>query len=240
MLLTPVRQKHPQPRVHDVPGEVRRQWARVLPGRVRKGGRVAVAVGSRGIANLAAIVRATLDYLRDQGADPFVVAAMGSHGGATPEGQRQLLGEYGISEPALGVPVKTDMDSVQIGTNSWGEPVWWDRNALAADAVVTVSRVELHWKAHDTVVRFLALPNPRAVRERHERVLVGRAGEGAARHPCAMRLELGCIPHPNQVQNRGRHVKVVSRRVLVLAQALALVVRQHFVACPEPPRHAYL
>jgi hypothetical protein len=144
MNLTPIRQKHPQPRVQDVPGEVRRQWARVLPGRIRKGSRVGVAVGSRGIANLDTIVRATLDFLRDEGAEPFVVAAMGSHGGATAEGQRQLLGEYGISESALGVPVKTDMDSVQIGTNSWGEPVWWDKNALAADAVVTVSRVKPH------------------------------------------------------------------------------------------------
>jgi hypothetical protein len=78
------------------------------------------------------------------GAKPFVVAAMGSHGGATPEGQRQLLAEYGISEAALDVPVKTDMTAVRIGTNSWGEPVWWDRNALEADAVVTVSRVKPH------------------------------------------------------------------------------------------------
>jgi hypothetical protein len=69
---------------------------------------------------------------------------MGSHGGATAEGQRQLLAEYGVSEAALGVPVKTDMDAVRISTNSWGEPVFWDRNALAADAVVTVSRVKPH------------------------------------------------------------------------------------------------
>jgi hypothetical protein len=131
--------------VADVAAEVRRQWqgSRVA-GRVRRRDRVAVAVGSRGIANVAAIVRATLDSLRDLGAQPFVVAAMGSHGGATSEGQRQLLADYGVSEQALGVPVRTDMTAVQIGTNSWGEPVWWDRNALEADAVVTVSRVKPH------------------------------------------------------------------------------------------------
>jgi hypothetical protein len=89
-------------------------------------------------------VRATLDTLRDLGAKPFVVAAMGSHGGATAEGQRELLAEYGISEQALGVPVKTEMTTAMIGTNSWGEPVYWDRNALEADAVVTVSRVKPH------------------------------------------------------------------------------------------------
>src|SRR5205823_2823589 len=140
-----LRQTAPQPVVADVAGEVRRQWlSSRLPGRLRRGSRVAVAVGSRGIANLDVIVRATLDSLRDLGAQPFVVAAMGSHGGATADGQRQLLAAYGISSQALGVPVKTDMTAVQIGTNSWGEPVFWDKNALAADAVVTVSRVKPH------------------------------------------------------------------------------------------------
>src|SRR3954454_4819282 len=139
-----LRQTVPQPVVADVAGDVRQAWrtSRALVGQLRRGDRVAVAVGSRGIANLATIVRATLESLRDLGAQPFVVAAMGSHGGATSEGQRELLAEYGISEPALGVPVKTDMTAVRIGTNSWGEPVWWDKNALEADAVVTVSRVK--------------------------------------------------------------------------------------------------
>jgi hypothetical protein len=140
-----VRQIAPQPVVADVATEVRKQWlGSKLPGRLRRGARVAVGVGSRGIANLSVMVRATLDTLRDLGANPFVVAAMGSHGGATPEGQRELLAEYGVSEQALGVPVKTDMNAVRIGANSWGEPVFWDKNALEADAVVTVSRVKPH------------------------------------------------------------------------------------------------
>src|SRR6516162_331132 len=143
--VAPLRQTAPQSAVADVPGEIRRQWrgSRVA-GRIRRGSRVAVGVGSRGIANISTLVRATLDSLRDLGAQPFVVAAMGSHGGATAAGQRQLLADYGVSEQALGVPVKTDMTAVRIGTNSWGEPVWWDRNALEADAVVTVSRVKPH------------------------------------------------------------------------------------------------
>src|SRR5436190_20429582 len=144
-LLAPIRQTAQQPVIRDVAGEVRRRWEQSGVGkRVRRGDRVAVGVGSRGIAGVAAIVRATLDFWRDVGARPFVVAAMGSHGGATPEGQRQLLADYGVSEQALGVPVKTDMTAVQVGTNSWGEPVWWDKNALGADAVVTVSRVKPH------------------------------------------------------------------------------------------------
>ena len=103
-----------------------------------------VAVGSRGIANIALIVKTTLDFLQEQETEPFVVAAMGSHGGGTAEGQRELLAEYGISQAALGVPVKTDMTTVQLGRNSWGEPVFWDKNAFEADAVVTISRVKAH------------------------------------------------------------------------------------------------
>jgi hypothetical protein len=143
--LTPIRQTAPQPAVADIAGEVRRRWrASRLASRVRPGARVAVAVGSRGIANLATMVRATLETVRELGGEPFVVAAMGSHGGATSEGQRELLAEYGVSEAALGVPVKTDMTAVRIGTNSWGEPVFWDKNALSADALLTISRVKPH------------------------------------------------------------------------------------------------
>ena len=140
-----VRQVAPQPVVADVYRETQTCWQQSRAfAKIRPGQRVAVAVGSRGIANVATIVRATLDVLQGCGAMPFVVAAMGSHGGATAEGQRQLLAEYGVSEEALAVPVKTDMATVTIGTNSWGEPVFWDRNAFGADAVLTISRVKPH------------------------------------------------------------------------------------------------
>jgi hypothetical protein len=143
--LVPVRQIVSKPPLADVAGEVRRQWdASSLPKRLKRGDRIAVAVGSRGIANLRTIVRATLDSLRDMGARPFVVAAMGSHGGGTAEGQRELLAEYGISDKALGVPVQTDMTTVRIGTNRVGEPVFWDKNAWEADGVVAVARVKPH------------------------------------------------------------------------------------------------
>jgi hypothetical protein len=144
-LLAPLRQNDPQPVVDDLSGEVRRQWQNSqLSQRLPRGARVAVAVGSRGITNVAVIVRSTIEALRDLGTQPFVVAAMGSHGGATQEGQRQLLADYGVSENALRVPVKTDMATVQIGTNSWGEPVYWDQHAWQADAVVTISRIKPH------------------------------------------------------------------------------------------------
>lgn len=144
-LLTAVRQRPQQPGIPDVAGEVRRQWQQSsVRQRIHRGDRVAVAVGSRGIANLAVIVRATVESLRDFGAQPFIVAAMGSHGGGTPEGQRQILADYGVREDLLRVPVRTEMATVQIGTNRWGDPVYWDKNAWEADAVVTVSRIKPH------------------------------------------------------------------------------------------------
>src|SRR5262245_57289154 len=140
-----VRQTAPQATIADVPGEVRRQWLHARIGkRIKKGDRIAVACGSRGIANYLSIVRATIEALKELGAKPSVVAAMGSHGGANSDGQRELLASYGITESELGIPVKTDMGARQIGVNSWGEPVWWDCNALAADGVVTISRIKPH------------------------------------------------------------------------------------------------
>ena len=140
-----VRQIAPRPTVADVPAAVRHAWVTSpTAARIRPGMRIAVGCGSRGIKNHGLIARATVDALKELGADPFVVAAMGSHGGATAEGQRALLGTYGITPDQLGVPVLTDMDAVPVGVNSWGQPVWWDRNALAADGVVTVSRVKPH------------------------------------------------------------------------------------------------
>ena len=98
-LVAPLRQTQPQPAVADVAAEVRKQWQDSrLSQRIQRGDRVLVGVGSRGIANLATMVRATLDVLRDLGTKPAIVAAMGSHGGATADGQRDLLASYGVSE----------------------------------------------------------------------------------------------------------------------------------------------
>jgi Lactate racemase N-terminal domain len=140
-----LRQTKPQPKVADVYAEARAVWKNSsLAQRIKPGMSIAVGCGSRGIKNHGVLAKATVDALLELGAKPFVVAAMGSHGGATPDGQRSLLSHMDIDEQHLGVPVKTEMDAVQVGTNSWGEPVWWDKNALAADGVVTVSRIKPH------------------------------------------------------------------------------------------------
>ena len=138
-------QRWHQPEVTDVAGAVREA---ILGSRLRQRlparARVAIAVGSRGIYRLAEMVRAAVQTVRELGAEPFIVAAMGSHGGATPEGQRALLASYGVIEEAMGVAVRTEMDVVELGRNSWGEPVYWDRNASQADAVIALARVKPH------------------------------------------------------------------------------------------------
>ena len=140
-----LRQTKQQPKVADVYAEARAAWKKsAVAKRIKPGMSIAVGCGSRGIKNHGVLAKATVDALVELGAKPFVVAAMGSHGGATADGQRNLLSHMDIDEQHLGVPVKTDMEAIQVGTNSWGEPVWWDKNALAADGVVTVSRIKPH------------------------------------------------------------------------------------------------
>ena len=111
---------------------------------VKPGMRVAVGVGSRGIRNLLPVVQETVRFLKEMGAHPFIVSAMGSHGSGTEEGQRETLYSYGITEENLGVPVVTTVDTVLAGHCKNGRPVWFDRAASEADLIVPVNRVKLH------------------------------------------------------------------------------------------------
>jgi hypothetical protein len=117
---------------------------RGLPGKISPGMRIAVGVGSRGIANLKEIVEATLRVLTAAGARPFVIPAMGSHGGATPAGQIKVLAEYGITAESLGVPIEAGMDVEKIGTALDGWDVLWSVPALKADGIVVINRVKPH------------------------------------------------------------------------------------------------
>jgi hypothetical protein len=140
-----VRRHYDQPEVADVAAEVARQVRLShLAGRVLAGRRIAITVGSRGIAGLPAIVRATVEAVRALGFDPFVVAAMGSHGGGTVEGQRALLAELGVDEASAGCPVRCDMETVVLGTNSFGLPIYFDQNAFDADGIILLNRVKPH------------------------------------------------------------------------------------------------
>jgi len=140
-----VRQSYRQPEVPDPAAAVAEAvLASRLGSRVRPGGSVALAVGSRGIRGIGRITRAAVDALRDLGLDPFVVAAMGSHGGGTDAGQRALLAELGVTEASAGCPVRTSMETVVLGANSFGLPIHFDRAAAEADGVVLLNRVKPH------------------------------------------------------------------------------------------------
>lgn len=113
------------------------------PGMTR-GARLAVGVGSRGIANLDTIVKAAIGVFVEGGLEPFIVPAMGSHGGAVAEGQAGILAGYGITEAAMGVPVRATMEVVQLGALDDGYPIYFDRYASQADRVVVINRVKHH------------------------------------------------------------------------------------------------
>ncbi len=140
-----VRQTQEQSSITDIAGEVKRQLSLAgLERRLRPASRVAVTAGSRGIHNIALILETVTGEIRRLGALPFLVPAMGSHGGATAEGQREVLEEYGITEERMGCPILSEMEPVPIGSTPSGVPAYMDRNAHAADAVVVVARVKPH------------------------------------------------------------------------------------------------
>ena len=144
-----VRQHFDAPTLPDLRFTIREELDRIdVASIVRSGETVAITAGSRGVANIATAVKATVDYLKEIGAKPFVVPAMGSHGGATAEGQRNVLEHYGITETTVGAPVKATMDVVELGKITHGRagslPVFMDRYATEADHVVPLNRIKAH------------------------------------------------------------------------------------------------
>lgn len=140
-----VHQRFDRGNLADVRAAVREQVASTgVDARIPAGGRVAIAVGSRGLACLPEIVATVAEIVRGRGAVPFIVPAMGSHGGATAEGQRQVLADYSVSEAALGIEVRASMDVVELGRLDSGMPVFFDREAYEADGIIAVNRVKPH------------------------------------------------------------------------------------------------
>jgi hypothetical protein len=129
-------------KVEDIHAEVRAKMEPYL--QKLAGKRIAVGVGSRGIANIALIAKTVVDTLKDAGAFPFIIPAMGSHGGATPEGQAEMLAGFGISEEAMGVPIDASMDVEPIGELESGFPIYVCKSALEADGIVIIPRIKPH------------------------------------------------------------------------------------------------
>jgi hypothetical protein len=129
----------------DIPERVRFEIAKIKPHEIiAPGNSVAITAGSRGIANIATILTEVVSELKKIGAKPFIVPAMGSHGGATDAGQKKIIEHYGITEAAMDAPIKSSMEVVQIGTTSDGVPVLMDKNASQADHIIVVNRVKPH------------------------------------------------------------------------------------------------
>src|SRR5579884_2959908 len=143
-LLT-VRQNFPSRAIHDVAGAVKRELAAAgFAARLKPGARVAIGVGSRGIANISTIVRSTVEYWKNQGCSPFIFPAMGSHGAATAEGQADVLAHYGIHEATMGCPIVSSLEVVPLGATAEGIEAFMDRNAYESDGVFLINRVKWH------------------------------------------------------------------------------------------------
>ena len=140
-----VRQTFPRPCVGDVDEALNAEWGKEgIGSSIRPGMEVAITAGSRGIADIARVVRGLVRLVRDAGASPFIIPAMGSHGGGTAEGQVKILASLGVTEEFCGAPIRSSMEVVEIGTTPHGMPVYVDRLAHGADGVIAVARVKAH------------------------------------------------------------------------------------------------
>ncbi|MCL2436438.1 MAG: lactate racemase domain-containing protein [Clostridiales bacterium] len=141
-----VRQEVPSARLEDVAGAIRAEMAKdEILAKIKPGAKVAVGVGSRGLRNLSLIVKTVVDCIAEAGGKPFILSAMGSHGGGNEAGQRTVLSDYGVTEEAMGVPVVTKIDVDLIGkTKTRGVDVWFDKIALECDLIVPINRIKLH------------------------------------------------------------------------------------------------
>ncbi|MGH9363541.1 MAG: hypothetical protein ACRD2T_16655, partial [Thermoanaerobaculia bacterium] len=170
------------------------------PGAFRPGARLGVTVGSRGIVNIAAITRAAVDFLKARKARPFIIPAMGSHGGATPEGQRSLIAHYGITEEEMGCPIRAEMATRSLGRGDGGVEAFIAEAAWASDGILLMNRVKLHTDYKGTIesgltkICAIGLGKLDGAREYHGRIFdlgLGRAIRSAAERILASGKVLG-------------------------------------------------
>jgi uncharacterized protein (DUF362 family) len=143
--LIKIHQKFHAPEIMDVEGAVHQtiKEENVLS-RISKSDRVAIAVGSRGVADIPILVREVVNAVKSVGGEPFIVPAMGSHGGATAEGQKDVLEQMGVTEAFVGAPILSSMDVVEVGRLTNGLPIYTDRHAYEADKIIVINRIKPH------------------------------------------------------------------------------------------------
>lgn len=143
--LLKIKQNFNEAHLTDIPQEVRKEFYRIgLHQKITPGMNIAITAGSRGIDKITEVLQSIIAEVKKVEAKPFIVTAMGSHGGATAEGQRQVLAHYGITEESIGVPIRATMDTIEIDYLDNGLPVHFDKIAYQADGVIAVNRVKVH------------------------------------------------------------------------------------------------
>lgn len=182
-----VRQKVDSTREGDISAAVKRELDRLnLRSLIKRGETVALTAGSRGIANIPIILRAAVAVLRELGAEPFIVPAMGSHGGGTADGQTEVLSSYGITEESVGAPIRASMEVIRIGDHPEGGPVYIDKIASQADHIGVVARIKPHTSFQGSIesglikMMMIGLGKHEGAKEYH-RILVRKPWEPFAR-----------------------------------------------------------
>lgn len=140
-------QRFPRERIlpEEIPEAVRREMSRPeIAETIRPGMEIAITAGSRGIRNVDIITRSIVDFVREKGARPFIVPAMGSHGGATAQGQKEMLESFHITEETMGCPIRSSMEVVELGYSSRGRRVVLDRYAFQSDGIIVSCRLKPH------------------------------------------------------------------------------------------------
>lgn len=230
--VTPVRRL-----LHDVPTEqdpysAAQAALAPLAAAIKPGARIAVTAGSRGIHDLVTVVRAAVDWLRMAGAEPFVVPAMGSHGGATAEGQREMLAGLGVTPESVGCPIEATMETVVLGNLPDGTPVHHDALAAKADGVLLVNRVKPHTDFHGPVesglgkILAIGLGNHQGAAALHAGgiPLLGSSIEAAARMVVASGKILGGLAILENAYEQAAAVE------LVVAEGIAGVAENALLA----------
>lgn len=132
-------------KIENIPEEISKEFEKIrLSDKIKPGMKIGITVGSRGIKNIPLIIGCVIEEVRKRAGIPFILPAMGSHGGATAEGQKKVLKNYGLTEETMGVPIQSSMDVVELGRLENGLPVYFDKVAFEADGIVVVNRIKVH------------------------------------------------------------------------------------------------
>lgn len=185
-------------------------------GRIRTGDSVAVGVGSRGITNLPDIVLCTIREIQSRGATPFIIPAMGSHGGATPDGQIAVLAEYGITAASMGVEIKASLEVREMGLNDYGVPAYCSIDALTADHIVMINRIKPHTDFFGTLGSGL----------------IKMCVIGLGKHRGAKAMHLGAIAHGYETSIRSL-ARIILKEAPILGGIAIIEDARHNTAAIE-------